>query len=58
LRISSSQESVEGSDIKKTSVLPRSQLVDGVVVVNYIIDLVKRLKYKCLLLKVDFKKAH
>ena len=33
-------------------------LVDGVVVVNEIVDLGKKLKRQCLILKVDFEKAY
>jgi hypothetical protein len=34
------------------------QLVDGVVVVNEVIDYAKKLKKECLILKVDFEKAY
>lgn len=38
--------------------LPNMQILDEVLVINEIIDLVKRRKDKCLLLKVDFEKAY
>jgi hypothetical protein len=34
------------------------QLVDGVVVVNKVIDFAKKLKKECLIFKVDFEKAY
>jgi hypothetical protein len=34
------------------------QLVDGVVVVNEVIDFAKKLKKECLIFKVDFEKAY
>lgn len=34
------------------------QILDGVVVVNEIIDLGKRQKNECLMLKVEFEKAY
>ncbi|MCI31889.1 RNA-directed DNA polymerase (Reverse transcriptase) [Trifolium medium] len=33
-------------------------LVDGVLVVNEVVEWVKRAKKKCLIFKVDFKKAY
>jgi hypothetical protein len=33
-------------------------LVDGVVVVNELVDLAKRQRNKCLIFKVDFAKAY
>lgn len=37
--------------------LLRRQLVDGVVIVNEVINFAKRRNDTCLLLKVDFKKV-
>jgi len=42
----------------RTTFVQGKQLEDGVVVVNEIIDLAKRRKDKCLLLKVDFERAY
>jgi hypothetical protein len=44
------------SDCQSTF-LPNRQILDGVLVVNELIDLVKRKKDKCLMLKVDFERA-
>jgi hypothetical protein len=33
-------------------------LVDGVVAVNEVIDLARKLKKECLIFKVDFEKAY
>lgn len=38
--------------------LPGKQILDGVVVVNEILDMAKRRKQGCLVLKADFKKAY
>lgn len=38
--------------------LPSRQILDGVVVVNEMIDLVKKRKDGCLLLKMEFEKAY
>lgn len=41
----------------QTTFLPDRQLLDGVVlVVNEIIDLVKRNKEECMVVKIDFKR--
>jgi hypothetical protein len=45
------------SDCQSTF-LPNRQILDGVLVVNELIDLVKRKKDKCLMLKVDFERAY
>lgn len=42
----------------QSAFLPGRQILDGVVVVNEMIDLVKKRKDECLLLKMDFKKAY
>ncbi|GAU27711.1 hypothetical protein TSUD_126570 [Trifolium subterraneum] len=42
----------------QTAFLPNRQILDGVVVINEIIDLAKRRKNKCMLLKVDFERAY
>jgi hypothetical protein len=44
------------SDCQSTF-LQNRQILDGVLVVNELIDLVKRKKDKCLMLKVDFERA-
>ncbi|MCH96329.1 LINE-1 reverse transcriptase like [Trifolium medium] len=42
----------------QTAFVPGRQILDGVVVVNELIDLAKRRRDKALLLKVDFEKAY
>ncbi|PNX93422.1 cysteine-rich receptor-like protein kinase, partial [Trifolium pratense] len=42
----------------QTAFLPNRQILDGVLVVNELIDLAKRRKDKCLMLKVDFERAY
>ncbi|CAJ2631177.1 unnamed protein product [Trifolium pratense] len=42
----------------QSAFLPNRQILDGVLVVNELIDLAKRKKDKCLLLKVDFERAY
>jgi hypothetical protein len=42
----------------QTAFVPGRQILDGVLVVNELIDLAKRRKDKALLLKVDFEKAY
>ncbi|MCH82218.1 LINE-1 reverse transcriptase like, partial [Trifolium medium] len=51
---------VVGDLIPKTqsAFLKGRQLVDGVVVVNEVIDFAKRARKECLILKVDFEKAY
>jgi hypothetical protein len=38
--------------------LPQRQILDGVVVLNEVMDLAKRRKNDCLLFKVDFERAY
>jgi hypothetical protein len=42
----------------QSAFLPQRQILDGVVVLNEIIDLTKRRKDDCLLFKVDFERAY
>ncbi|CAJ2652296.1 unnamed protein product [Trifolium pratense] len=42
----------------QSAFLPNRQILDGVLVVNELIDLTKRKKDKCLLFKVDFERAY
>jgi hypothetical protein len=42
----------------QSAFLPQRQILDGVVVLNEIIDLAKRRKDNCLLFKVDFERAY
>lgn len=42
----------------QSAFLPDRQILDGVVVVNELVDLAKRRKDPCFLLKVDFEKAY
>ncbi|MCI13370.1 transposon TX1 putative protein [Trifolium medium] len=51
---------VLGELISKTqsAFLKGRQLVDGVVVVNEVIDFAKKAGKECLILKVDFEKAY
>ncbi|GAU39170.1 hypothetical protein TSUD_372700 [Trifolium subterraneum] len=42
----------------QSAFLPQRQILDGVVVLNEIIDLAKRSKDECLLFKVDFERAY
>ncbi|CAJ2672027.1 unnamed protein product [Trifolium pratense] len=42
----------------QSAFLPNRQILDGVVVLNEIIDLAKRRKDSCMLFKVDFEKAY
>jgi hypothetical protein len=42
----------------QSAFLPQRQILDGVVVLNEIIDLAKRRKDECMLFKVDFKRAY
>jgi hypothetical protein len=42
----------------QSAFLKGRQLVDGVVVVNEVIDLAKKTGKECLILKVDFEKAY
>jgi hypothetical protein len=42
----------------QSSFLPNRHILDGVLVINEIIDLAKRRKDKCLLFKVDFERAY
>ncbi|GAU30676.1 hypothetical protein TSUD_39000 [Trifolium subterraneum] len=42
----------------QSAFLPHRQILDGVVVLNEIIDLAKKRKDKCLLFKVDFERAY
>jgi hypothetical protein len=42
----------------QSAFLPNRQILDGVVVLNELIDLAKRRKDKCLLFKVDFERAY
>ncbi|KAK2383713.1 hypothetical protein QL285_071138 [Trifolium repens] len=53
-------KSVLGKLISKcqSAFLPHRQILDGVVVLNEIIDLAKRRKYTCFLFKVDFERAY
>lgn len=53
-------KSVLGKVISRcqSAFLPGRQILDGVVVVIEMIDLVKKRKDECLLLKMDFEKAY
>jgi len=42
----------------QTAFVPGRQILDGVLVINELIDLAKRKRKECLLLKVDFEKAY
>jgi hypothetical protein len=42
----------------QSAFLPQRQILDGVVVLNEIIDLAKRRKDACMLFKVDFERAY
>jgi exonuclease III len=42
----------------QSAFLPNRQILDGVMIVNELIDLAKRRKDKCLLFKVDFERAY
>ncbi|MCH91218.1 LINE-1 reverse transcriptase like, partial [Trifolium medium] len=42
----------------QSAFLPQRQILDGVVVLNELIDLAKRRKDECLLFKVDFERAY
>ncbi|PNX75860.1 cysteine-rich receptor-like protein kinase, partial [Trifolium pratense] len=42
----------------QSAFLPQRQILDGVVVLNEVIDLAKRRKDSCLLFKVDFERAY
>jgi hypothetical protein len=42
----------------QSTFIPNRQILDGVLVVNELIDLAKRRKDKCLLFKVDFERAY
>jgi hypothetical protein len=42
----------------QSAFLPHRQILDGVVVLNEVIDLAKRRKDDCLLFKVDFARAY
>lgn len=41
----------------QTAFIPGRQILDGVVVLNELIDLIKKRRDKCMFLKVDFEKA-
>jgi hypothetical protein len=51
---------VMGKIISKvqSAFLPNRQILDGVLVVNELLDLAKRRKDKCLMFKVDFERAY
>jgi hypothetical protein len=42
----------------QSAFLPQRQILDGVVVLNEVMDLAKRRKNDCLLFKVDFERAY
>ncbi|PNX80406.1 cysteine-rich receptor-like protein kinase, partial [Trifolium pratense] len=42
----------------QSAFLPQRQILDGVVVLNEILDLAKRRKDKCMMFKVDFERAY
>ncbi|MCH93399.1 LINE-1 reverse transcriptase like [Trifolium medium] len=42
----------------RSAFLPNRQILDGVLVVNELIDFAKRRKDKCLMFKVDFERAY
>src|SRR3954467_269510 len=53
------KEVVEGLISRKQSAFIRNRnILDGVLVVNEIIDMAKREKRSCLILKVDYEKAY
>lgn len=41
-----------------TSFIPRRHILDGVLVINELLDLANREKKECLLFKVDFTQAY
>ena len=46
------------NSISQSAFLKGRHLVDGVLIVNEVVDLTKRAKRECLILKVDFEKAY
>jgi hypothetical protein len=44
--------------VSQSAFLKGRQLVDGVLIVNEVVDLAKRAKRECLIFKVDFEKAY
>jgi hypothetical protein len=42
----------------QSAFLKGPNLVDGVLDVNELVDMAKKLKHECLILKVDFKRAY
>lgn len=42
----------------QSAFLPNRNILDGVTVINEVVDFPKRKKKKCLILKVDFEKAY
>lgn len=42
----------------QTTIIPDRQLLDGVVVINELLDFAKRKKMSCLLFKVDFAQIY
>jgi len=46
------------NSVSQSAFLKGRHLVDGVLIVNEVVDLTKRAKRECLILKVDFEKAY
>lgn len=42
----------------QSAFLPERNILDGVVIINEVVDFVNKTKKKCLILKVDFEKAY
>jgi hypothetical protein len=42
----------------QSAFVPNRQILDGVLVINELLDLAKRRKDKCLMFKVDFERAY
>lgn len=44
--------------LEQSSFVPRRRILDGVVVVNEILDLGKRTRRDCMVIKIDFERAY